>query len=80
MGNDGFACGASSSPASIQEVPGDCSAPIPSLTREEYAFVKSHVTLMREVGFAANRGGKFTYGGDLVDGVGLQGVTSNSGS
>jgi putative ABC transport system permease protein len=50
----------------------------PQLTRAEYAFVKSHATLVREVGLAANRGTKVTYSGDFVDGVGLQGVTSNS--
>ena len=49
----------------------------PQLTQAEYRFVKSHVTLVREVGLVANRGVQVSYGGDLVDGVGLQGGTSN---
>jgi putative ABC transport system permease protein len=49
----------------------------PQLTRAEYAFVKSHVTLVRETGLSANRGVKVTYAGDLVDGVALQGGTPN---
>jgi putative ABC transport system permease protein len=51
----------------------------PELTKEEYAFVKSRVTLVREVGISAQRGAKVTYGTDLVDGVILQGLTANSG-
>ncbi len=50
----------------------------PQLTQAEYHFVKEHVTLAREVGLAANSGGRITYAGDVVDGVGLQGVTSNT--
>lgn len=50
----------------------------PQLTREEYAFVKSRAKLSREIGIAANRGGRLTYGADVVDGVGLQGMTSNA--
>ena len=50
----------------------------PQLTQDEYRFVKSHATLVREVGLVANRGVQVSYGGDLVDGVGLQGGTANT--
>src|ERR1051325_6953367 len=50
----------------------------PELTREEYNFVKSHATLIREAAIGVNRGCKVTYSGDLVDGVQLFGVTANS--
>jgi putative ABC transport system permease protein len=50
----------------------------PELTRAEFAYVKSHVTLSKEAGMAVNSGAKVTYNGDLIDGVGLQGVTSNT--
>lgn len=50
----------------------------PQLSKEEYDFVKSRVTLSREVSIAVNRGCKVTYGTDLVDGVQLTGVESNS--
>jgi putative ABC transport system permease protein len=49
----------------------------PQLTKEEYDFIKSRVTLARESGILVNRGGKLTYGTDLVDGVQIIGVTSN---
>jgi putative ABC transport system permease protein len=77
MGNDGF---------SVRRfVPGRFDAKKflemlranPQLTREEYAFVKSHVTLDREVGLAANRGTTVSYSGDSIEGVGLQGFTAN---
>jgi putative ABC transport system permease protein len=79
MGNDGFAVRrivfAGFSPKKFAEL----LRTNPELTQPEYAYVKSHVTLMREVGMAANRGGRVTYNGDLIDGVGLQGLTANSG-
>src|SRR5580698_10240883 len=50
----------------------------PPLTQEEYRFVKSHATLVREVGLVANRGVQVSYGGDQVDAVGLQGGTNNT--
>jgi len=50
----------------------------PQLTQEEYRFVRSHATLVREVGLVANRGVQVSYGGDQVDGVGLQGGTANT--
>jgi putative ABC transport system permease protein len=51
----------------------------PQLSKEEYDFVKSKVTLARETGITANRSVKVTFGTDLVDGVQLTGVTSNAG-
>jgi putative ABC transport system permease protein len=49
----------------------------PQLSTEEYDFVKSRVTLSREVGVLVNRSSKLTYGTDLIDGVQLIGATSN---
>ncbi len=49
----------------------------PELTREEYAFVKSHATMVRETGIMSQRGVKATYNGDLVDGVTLMGASPN---
>ena len=45
----------------------------PELTREEYAFVKEHATLVRETAILAQRGGKVSYHGDLVDGAIIMG-------
>ncbi len=50
----------------------------PELTREEYAFVQSHTTLVKDAGIFAQRGAKVTYSGDLVDGVTLMGATSST--
>jgi putative ABC transport system permease protein len=50
----------------------------PQLSKEEYDFVKSRVTLAREVGIAVNRAANLTYRTDLVEGVQLTGVTANS--
>jgi len=50
----------------------------PQLSKDEYAFVKSRVTLAREVGITANRGATVAHGTDLIDGVQLTGVTANS--
>jgi putative ABC transport system permease protein len=49
----------------------------PQLTQAEFGFVKSHATMVREVGLVANRGVQVAYGGDLVTGVGMQGGTAN---
>jgi len=48
----------------------------PELSREEFAFVKEHATLLHETGIFAQRGVKITYSGDLVDGVSLMGTTA----
>ncbi len=50
----------------------------PQLSREEYAFVKEHATMVREAGIFVQRGAKVTYKGDLVDGVALMGGTANT--
>lgn len=49
----------------------------PQLSKEEYDFVKSRVTLSREASVTVNRSVKVTYGTDLVDGVQLIGGESN---
>lgn len=49
----------------------------PQLSKEEYDFIKTKVTLSRETGITASRSAKITYGTDLVDGVQLIGMTSN---
>jgi len=50
----------------------------PELRLEEYNYVKSRATRVREIGIAVGTAAKVTYGTDLVNGTGLQGVTSNS--
>ncbi|HSW48637.1 MAG TPA: ABC transporter permease [Bryobacteraceae bacterium] len=52
----------------------------PQLTVEEYDFIRSRVTLVREIGIVANRGGSVRYGSNLAEGVQIQGVTSNVGA
>ena len=47
----------------------------PQLSREEYAFVHDHATLLKEAGIFDQRGVKVTYAGDLVDGVVLMGAS-----
>ncbi len=51
----------------------------PQLSREEFAFLKSNVTLMREIGMSCNRATKIARAGDLVSGVQLIGGTPNAG-
>jgi putative ABC transport system permease protein len=46
----------------------------PELSREEYAFVRGHATLLKEAGIFDQRSVKVTYSGDLVDGVVLMGA------
>ncbi len=50
----------------------------PQLTRDEYEFLKSRLTLVKESGISGTRTGTIAYGSDTVPGVGLQGVTSNA--
>lgn len=50
----------------------------PNLTREEYAFVKDNVTLVRDSGIVSQRPGKVTYGSDVVDNVTIMGATPNT--
>jgi putative ABC transport system permease protein len=49
----------------------------PQLSRPEYAFIKQEAKLSRELGISAGRGGKVSYQGDTVDGVGITGFTAN---
>jgi putative ABC transport system permease protein len=51
----------------------------PQLNQEEFAFLKEHVTLSRELGMMAGRQGKVAYAKDLIDGIGIQGSTANYG-
>jgi len=51
----------------------------PQLTVEEYDFVKSRVTLVKEIGIVANRSAPVRSGTILAEGVQVQGVTANTG-
>jgi putative ABC transport system permease protein len=51
----------------------------PVLSREEYEFLRTNVTLTREIGAAAGRGTTVHLGKETMEGVGLQGVTPNMG-
>lgn len=51
----------------------------PQLSAEEYEFVRSHVTLCREFGMSADRGGKAAYRGETADSVDVGGGTANYG-
>jgi putative ABC transport system permease protein len=51
----------------------------PQLRLEEYDFIKSHATLLKEIGLVANRSGSIRYGSNLIEGAQIQGVTSNVG-
>ncbi len=50
----------------------------PELTREEYAFVKEHATQVRDIAIQAQRGGKLSYHGDLVDGAIIMGASPSA--
>jgi putative ABC transport system permease protein len=50
----------------------------PQLTREEYQFIKERARLVREIGISATRFVQVSYGADVLSGIALQGVTSNS--
>lgn len=49
----------------------------PELKREEFDFIKSKATLVREIGIGVNRQTKATFGNDLIDGTMLYGTNSN---
>jgi len=51
----------------------------PPLKREEFEFLKSHATLVRELGLEASRGCSVRYGADRIEWVSLSGATSNIG-
>jgi putative ABC transport system permease protein len=49
----------------------------PQLTEAEYNFVKENATLVKEIGLSQGRAGNLDYQGDDLEGVGLNGVSSN---
>jgi putative ABC transport system permease protein len=49
----------------------------PKLTQEEFQYLKSHLTLTREFGMSADQSVSVHYRGQVMDGVGMTGVTSN---
>ena len=49
----------------------------PELSREEFEFLKSHATMVGELGMAAQRDATLHYGAEQVKGVELHGVTAN---
>src|SRR5664279_650010 len=49
----------------------------PNLNKEEFEFLKTHVTLTRELGITAGRGATVHGGKEVAEGVGLSGVTPN---
>jgi putative ABC transport system permease protein len=51
----------------------------PQLTKEEFAFLRSRLTMTREIGMLASRGVSVHLGKELVENVGLQGTSPNMG-
>ena len=51
----------------------------PVLTREEFDFLRSRVTLTRELGMLTGRGVTIHVGKEVAEGVGLQGASPNVG-
>ena len=49
----------------------------PQLSREEFDFLKSHATMLQDLGMESDRQTKVHYGNQQVDGVDIIGVTSN---
>ncbi len=49
----------------------------PELTREEFEFLKSHATMLQDIGMETDRQVKVHYASQQVDGVELDGVSSN---
>ncbi len=49
----------------------------PEIKREEYEFLKSHVTLVKDLGMAVDRQGRATYKSASASGVDIQGITDN---
>jgi putative ABC transport system permease protein len=52
----------------------------PELSRDEFEFLKSHATMIGDIGMEADRQVKVHYGPQQVDGVELDGVTANEAS
>src|ERR1039457_3188646 len=51
----------------------------PQLTKEEFAFLRSRLTMTREIGMVAGRGVSVHLGKELMENVGLQGTSPNVG-
>jgi putative ABC transport system permease protein len=51
----------------------------PQLTKEEFEFLRSRLTMTREIGMAAGRGVSVHLGKELMENVGLQGTSPNMG-
>ncbi len=49
----------------------------PELSREEFDFLKNHATMLQDLGMESDRQTKVHYGNQQVDGVDINGVTSN---
>ena len=49
----------------------------PEIKREEYEFVKSKVTLLKDIGMSVSRRGRVSYKGESVTRVEIQGITDN---
>jgi putative ABC transport system permease protein len=49
----------------------------PELSREEFDFLKTHATMLQDLGMESDRETKVHYGNQQVDGVDIIGVTSN---
>jgi putative ABC transport system permease protein len=49
----------------------------PELTREEFDFLKSHATMLQDIGMETDRQVKVHHASEQVDGVELDGVSSN---
>ena len=49
----------------------------PEIKREEYEFVKSKVTLLKDLGMMVSRRGRISYKGDSMPRVEIQGITDN---
>jgi putative ABC transport system permease protein len=51
----------------------------PQLTKEEFEFLRSRLTMTREIGMVAGRGVSVHLGKELMENVGLQGTSPNVG-
>jgi putative ABC transport system permease protein len=49
----------------------------PQLSQEEFAFLKSRVTLCREIGISSGRGGRVSSGGETMTNIEIDGGTAN---
>jgi putative ABC transport system permease protein len=49
----------------------------PELSREEFDFLKSHATMLQDIGMESDRQTKVHYGSEQVDGVEIDGVSPN---